>query len=171
MIPYLPFHRDVTNEDFQRLVRQLKPWGVPCFAYPRRDHLRHLETRGEKGYYVGSGTGPSIDRAYLWEENAGALKQFRHAPVPPAWAQKHAMRFHLFDQEAKLDVDPLYVRTDTEVADEEFCVHDRDKFEQAPHFDEPFMKELRNLHMLNSVRAEPPNPTGAAVAVCVVNQD
>ena len=35
MIPYLVFHRDVTNEDFQRLVEHLKPWGVPCFVYGR----------------------------------------------------------------------------------------------------------------------------------------
>ena len=45
MILYLVLHRDVTDEDSQRLSHQLKPWGLPCFAYARRDHLRHLETR------------------------------------------------------------------------------------------------------------------------------
>ena len=46
MIPYLLFHRDVTNEEFRRLADQLKPWGVPYFVYGRREHMRHLEERG-----------------------------------------------------------------------------------------------------------------------------
>lgn len=50
MIPYLVFHCDATNEEYLRLIHQFKPWGLPCFAYPRHDHLRHLNTRGEKGY-------------------------------------------------------------------------------------------------------------------------
>ena len=44
MILHLVFHRDVTDEELQRRIHQLKPWGVPCFACPRRDHMRHLET-------------------------------------------------------------------------------------------------------------------------------
>ena len=84
MIPYLVFHRDVTDEEFQWLMHQLKLWGVPCFAYPRRDHLRHLETRGEKGHYVGPGSRPSMDSIYLREGNSGADKLFRHVLVPPA---------------------------------------------------------------------------------------
>ena len=58
--------------------------------------------------------------------------------MPPALAQKHAMRFHLYNSEDKLDVAPLYERTDAEKADEQFCVHDRDEFEQQPYSDEPF---------------------------------
>ena len=33
MIPYLAFYRDVTDEQFQQLVSQLKPWGVPVLVY------------------------------------------------------------------------------------------------------------------------------------------
>ena len=32
MTPYLAFHCDVSHEEFQRLIHQLKPWGMPCFA-------------------------------------------------------------------------------------------------------------------------------------------
>ena len=106
-----------------------------------------------------------MDRDYLQEGNVGAVKQFRHVLVLPASAQKHAMRFHLYNSEDKLDVDPLYDRTDAEKADEKFCVHDDDEFWKQPHSDEPFMKKLRNLDLFNSMRTAPPNPTGAAVAV------
>ena len=34
MIPYLVLHQDATDEGFQRLIEQQKPWGVPCFAKP-----------------------------------------------------------------------------------------------------------------------------------------
>ena len=34
MVPYLVFHRDVTNQEFLRLADLLKPWGVPCFVWP-----------------------------------------------------------------------------------------------------------------------------------------
>ena len=61
MIPYLAFHRDVTDEYFKQLVGQLKPWGVPVFVYHRRDNMRHLETRSQKGFYMGPGSGPSMD--------------------------------------------------------------------------------------------------------------
>ena len=94
------------------------------------------------------------------------MKQFRHVRFPPALAQKHANCFHRFDKEAQLDVDPLHERTDAEVADEEFCVRDRDEVEQAPYSDEPFMEELRHLDMFTSVRAAPPDATNAAVAIC-----
>ena len=49
MIPYLVFHRDVTDKEFQQLVSQLKPWGVPVMVFHRRDNMRHLETPGDKG--------------------------------------------------------------------------------------------------------------------------
>ena len=61
MIPYLAFHRDVTDEYFKQLVGQLKPWGVPVFVYHRRDNMRHLETRSQKRFYMGPGSGPSMD--------------------------------------------------------------------------------------------------------------
>ena len=61
MIPYLVFYRDVTNEQFQQLVSQLKPWGVPVLVHYRRDNMRHLETRGQKGFYMGPGSGPSME--------------------------------------------------------------------------------------------------------------
>ena len=53
MIPYLVFYRDVTDEQFQQLDSQLKPWGEPLLVYHRRDNMRHLDTRGHKGFYMG----------------------------------------------------------------------------------------------------------------------
>jgi len=70
-----------------------------------------------------------MDKFCIREGNSGAVKQLKHVLVPPAVAQKHTMHFHLFDEEHKLDVDPLHARTDAEKADETFCIHDRDEFE------------------------------------------
>ena len=50
MIPYLKFHRDISDEYFKQLVGQLKPRGVPVFVYHRRANMRHLETRSQKGF-------------------------------------------------------------------------------------------------------------------------
>ena len=95
MIPYLVFHRDVTNEEFRLLSEQLKPWGVPCFVYGRREHMRHLEERGVQGFYLGPGSGPSMERVFLREPGSGAVTKYRHVLVPPALVQKHAIRMHL----------------------------------------------------------------------------
>ena len=70
------FNRDVTDEDFKLLVSQLKPWCVPVLVYHRRDNMRHLDTRGKKGFYTGPGSGPSMDRVFLGAGGSRALKQF-----------------------------------------------------------------------------------------------
>ena len=36
-----------------------------------------------------------MDRVFLTNGGTGAIKQFRHVLVPPAFAQQHAMRMHL----------------------------------------------------------------------------
>ena len=36
-----------------------------------------------------------MDRVFLKNGGTGAVKQFRHVLVPPAFAQQHAMRMHL----------------------------------------------------------------------------
>ena len=59
------FDRDVTDEQFQQLVSQLKLWGVPVLVYHRRDNLGHLDTRGQKGFYMGPESGLSMDRVFL----------------------------------------------------------------------------------------------------------
>ena len=87
MIPYLAFHRDTSDEYFKQLVGQLKPWGVPVFVYHRRDNMRHLQTRSQKGFCMGPGSGPSMDRVFLKNGGSGTAKQFRHVLVPPAFAQ------------------------------------------------------------------------------------
>ena len=46
----------MTDSEFQQLVGQLKHWGVPVDMYHRRDNMRHLETRSEKGFYMGPGS-------------------------------------------------------------------------------------------------------------------
>ena len=95
MIPYLVFHRGTSDEYFKQLVGQLKPWGVPLFVYHRRDNMRHLDTRSQKGFYMGPGSGPTMDRVFLKIGGTGTVEQFRHVLVPPAFAQQHAMRMHL----------------------------------------------------------------------------
>ena len=87
MIPYSAFHRDTSDEYFKQLVGLLKPWGVPVFVYHRRDNKRHLETRSQKGFYMGPASGPSMDRVFLKNGGTGTVKQVRHVLVPPAFAQ------------------------------------------------------------------------------------
>ena len=74
MIPYLAFHRDTSDEYFKQLVGQLKPEGVPVFVYHRRDTMRHLETRSQKGFYMGPRSGPSMDRVFLKKGGTGTVK-------------------------------------------------------------------------------------------------
>ena len=156
------FYRDVTDEQFQQLVSQLKPWGVPVLVCHRRDNKRQLETRGQKGFYMGPGSGPSMDRVFLGTGWSRAVKQFRHVLVPPTYAQQHAMRMHLHHQHVPPE---LYDRAKTEAAGDAFAVDERAADEALPYFDEPFMEELRGIDLFDSVRAAPQDPTGEAVAV------
>ena len=162
MIPYLVFYRDVTDEQFQQLFSQLKPWGVPVLAYHRRDNMRHLETRGQKGFYMEPGSGPSMDRVFLGAGGSRAVKQFRHVLVPPAYAQQYAMRMHLRHQHMPPE---LYDKAETEAAGDAFAVDERAADEEVPYSDEPFMEKLRGIDQFDSVRAAPPDPTDEAVAV------
>ena len=88
------FFCDVSASEFQQLVSQLKPWGLPVLVYHRRGNMRHLERRGQKGFYMGPGSGPSVDRVFLGAGGLRAVKQFRHVLVPPAFAHQHAMHTH-----------------------------------------------------------------------------
>ena len=90
----MAFHGVVTDEHCKQLVGQMKPWGEHVFVYHRRDNMRHLETRSQKGFYMGPRSGRSMDRVFLKKGGTGAFKQFRHVLVPPAFAQQHAMRMH-----------------------------------------------------------------------------
>ena len=122
--------------------------------------MRHLETRGQKGLYMGPGSGPSMDRVFLETCGSRAVKQFRHVLVPPAYAQQHAM--HLRHQHVPPE---LYDRAETEAAGDAFAVDERAAVKKVPYSDEPFMEELRGMDLFNSVRAAPPDPTREAVAM------
>ena len=165
MILYLVFHRDVTNEEFRRLSDQLQPWGVPCFVYGRREHMRLLEERGVQGFYMGPGSGPSMERVLLREPGSGAVKQYRHVLVPPALVQKHALRMYMSDVMKRPEWGPMHVSREYEEPGTNFAVHERDLNAQPAFSDEPFREELTGLDLLDSVRAAPPDPTGVAVAV------
>ena len=164
MILYLAFHRDTSDEYFKQLVGQLRRRGVPVFVYHRRDNMRHLDTRSQKGFYMGPGSGPSMDRVFLKHGGTGTVKQFRHVLVPPAFAQQHAMRMNLAVEHYP---PPLYEKGThkDERMGTVFQVAVRDESEHAAYADEPFMEELADLHMFDSIRAAPPDPKGEAVAV------
>ena len=165
MVSYIVFHRDVTNEELQRLADQLKPWGVPCFVYGRRKHMRHLEERGVQGFYMGPGSGPSMERVFLREPGSGAIKQHRHVLVLPALVQKHAIRMYMSDVMQRPKWGPMYVSREYEEPGTSFAVQERDVNEQPTFSDEAFMEEVTSLDLLDSVRAAPPDPTGVAEAV------
>ena len=144
------------------MVSQLKPWGVPGLVYHRRDNMRHLDTRGQKGSYMGPRSGPSMDRVFLGASGSRAVKQFRYLLVPPAYAQQHAMRMHLGHQRVPPELDD---RAETEAAGDAFAVDERAADWEVPYSDEPFMEEPRGIDLFDSVRTAPPDPTGEAVAV------
>ena len=162
------FYCDVTDEQFQQLVSQLKPWGVPVLVY-HSDYIRHLDTRGQNGFYMGTGLGPSMDKVFLGSGALGgsrAVKQFIHVLVPPAYAQQHAMRIHLRHQHVPPE---LYDTAETKVAGDAVALDERAAYEEVPYSGEPFMdpppEELRGIDLFDSVRSAPPDPTGEAVAV------
>ena len=106
------------------------------FDVYRRDNMRHLDTRSQKGFYMGPGSGLTMDRVFLKNGGAGTVKHFRHVLVPPAFAQQHAMRMHL---EVEHYPPPLYEKGTHE--DERmgtvFQVAVCDESEHAAYADEP----------------------------------
>ena len=109
MIPYLVFHRGVSNEEFQQLAEQLKPWGVPCFVYDRREHTRLLEEREVQEFYMGPRSGSSMERAFLREPASGAVKQYMHVLVPSTLMQKHCLRMYMSEVMKRPECGPIYV--------------------------------------------------------------
>ena len=127
------------------------------FVYHRRDNMRHLETQSQKGFYMGPGSGPSMDRVFLKNGGTGAVKQFRLVLVPPAFAQQNAMRSHLA---AEHYPPAAYERG---IHEEErmgtvFAVAIRDVGEHDEYADEPFMEELAGLDTLTAFVPHRPTP-------------
>ena len=129
-IPYLVFHRDVSNEEVRHLADQLKPWGVPSFVCGCREHMRHLEERGVQGFYMGLGSGPSMERVFLRKPSSGAVKQQMHVLVPPALVQEHALRMYMSDVMKRPEWGQMYIIHEFEEPGTSFAVHERDVNEQ-----------------------------------------
>ena len=147
------------------MADQLKPWGAPDFVYGRREHMRQLEEKGAQGFYMGPGSGASMERVYLREPGSGAVKRYRHVLVPPALVQKHAIRMYMSDVMKRPEWGPIYVSHEYEEPGTSFAVQERDVNEQPALSDEPFMDKLTSLDLPDTVRATPPDPTGVGVAV------
>ena len=152
MIPHWCFTLDVKDEQFQQLVSQLKPWGVLVLVFHQRVNMLHLETRGQKGFYMGPGSGPSMDKVFLGAGGSRSVKQFRHVLTPPAYAQQHTTRMHLGHQHFPPE---LYDRAVTEEAGEAFAVDERVADAEAAYSDEPF--SCRGIDLFFSVKAAPPD--------------
>ena len=161
-IPYLCYHRDVSDESFADLVLQMKPWGVKMVAYPRRDALRHLEERGVFVYFMGPGPGTSMVRAFLRNQAGGKVKAFRHHTVPAAFIEQHAERLLIVAKGAEhLEPQPEFA----EYEQGTMHVAERNLTEVEPFSDPDFIAELRDISHYDQIRAAPPDPDGAAVAV------
>ena len=76
MCPLL-YYQDVSEEAFGLLIDQMRPFGIRVVAYPRRDYLKHLETRGVIGFFMGPGDGPSMhmDRVYIRSTTKSTVRQ------------------------------------------------------------------------------------------------
>ena len=100
MIPYLVFYCDVTDEQFQQLVCQLKPWGVPVLVYHRRDNTPPGDA-GAKGVLHGTRVRTEHGQSVPgdgWVESSEAVRTcsrttstcttacHAHAPAPSACA-------------------------------------------------------------------------------------
>ena len=91
-----------------------------------------------------------MDRVFLKNGVTGAVKQFRHVLVPPAFAQLHAMRMHL----AVEHYPPSQYENGTheeECTGTVFDVAMRDVREHDTYDDESFMEELAELDMFDSI--------------------
>ena len=102
-----------------------------------------------------------MDRVFLGTGGSRAVKQFRHVLVPPAYAQKHAMRMHMRHHSSMIGQRLRRREMHTLLMSEQQMRH----FHTLIGGLEPFMEELRGIDLLDSVRAAPPDPTGDAVAV------
>ena len=105
-----------------------------------------------------------MDRVLLKNGGTGAVKQFRHVLVPPAFTQQHAMRMHLAVEQYP---PPQYEKGthEEERMGTVFAVAMHDVREHDAYDDEPFIEELAGLDMFDSIREAPPDPKGEAVAV------
>ena len=164
MIPLLAQHRQMTDEEFRRHADQVQPFGVEGWAYGRRKDLRHLEARGVKVIYVGPGPGPSMKRVYVRNGRAGYVRIYRHVVIPPAAVQRYAMRLNVnVKTEDRLRGD--YERVEGEDAGSTLQILDDPYGPEEPYSDDPFIDELKDLDILDSVRAAPPDPTAKSIAV------
>ena len=93
IIPYLSFWRDVSNERFQRLLKQQRPFGTPIMVYPRVDDPGKLEARGVPGFWVGAGAGPSMQRVFTNDVPRGRVRAVRQAVCTPTDLAKHLMKY------------------------------------------------------------------------------
>ena len=81
IIPYFYFWADCTPERLRELIRQLKPWGIQVYAYPRNDHLRKLDARAYVGFWVGPGAGQSMQRIYDFSVPGGKIRVIRQVLI------------------------------------------------------------------------------------------
>ena len=106
IIPYFYFWADTTLERMQELIEQFRPWGIQVYAYPRNDHLQKLDARAYVGYWVGPGSGPSMQRIYDFSVVGGRIKILRQVISTPAqWAavgQKYQAGSRLLQQQHRM---------------------------------------------------------------------
>ena len=107
IIPYYYFLVDCTPERLKELIKQLKPWGIQVFAYPRNDHLRKLDARAYVGYWVGPGSGPSMQRIYDFSVPGGKIRIIRQILITNqqylAVDMAHRLAYHQTDSHKHAD--------------------------------------------------------------------
>ena len=94
----------MSQEAFGLLVDQLRPFGVRVVAYPRRDDLKHLDSRGVIGFLMGTGDGPSMDWVYVKSTTKSTVRQYRHVVTARLCLEEYAMKLHCSELHAASDI-------------------------------------------------------------------
>ena len=150
------------------LVKQMRPFVVQVIVFPPRTSLYHLETRGVKGYFVGPGDGPNMDRVYIRKGTGAIVRQYRHVVTPLVCLEMHATPLHCANLSilteagaaAHLAGDQAAI---TANASGVFGVAERDMKAVRPYQNDPLIQQVKHIATFDRVRAAPPTPAGATI--------
>ena len=124
LIPYFAIWPNTTFSYFREIVCQLHPFGTPIVCYANEKMLRQLDARGELGYYVGPGAGPSMQRAYHEDSRGhGKVRTYRQYIITPDHEAAQLRKYDVREQAADA-ADPPHLEDYEEGDDFEACPHE-----------------------------------------------
>ena len=127
--------------------------------------MQHLGERGLMGYFMGPGDGPSTDRVYITRDTGSTVRQSRHVVTPLVCLEIHAalmrvsgMADVMLSERDELEGDQASI---PHFEQGEFTVADCDMNEVPLYQNDAFMSRIRDLAMVDTVRAAKPTDKAA----------